>query len=295
MYHGWLNIDKPIGFSSAKVVSILRKVLSMKKIGHAGTLDPMATGVLPVACGEATKTVKFMQDLKKEYIFTVKFGVATDSFDKLGDVVEETKVVPTVNQIKNILSEFTGEIQQIPPKFSAIKIDGVRAYEKARKGEDIKLTPRKVNIYELELLNYTKNFSEAEFRVLCSKGTYVRSLGSDIALKLGSLGHLTALRRTKVGFFNEKNIKSIEKIKEMVHNNKIRLLSIEDTFHDIPFLDFSIHDKERIKNGISIKLSSLDNEDLNQKEAFAKVGSELIAIGRIENNIFYPIRGFNFN
>jgi tRNA pseudouridine55 synthase len=295
MYHGWLNLDKPEGMTSADMVSVMRKVFSMKKIGHAGTLDPMATGVLPLAFGEATKTVRFMQNLNKEYYFTVKFGEATDSFDRLGKVIQVTDSVPSFNQIQYVLKFFTGEIDQVPPKFSAIMVDGVRAYKKARQGEDLQLNSRKVKIFELELLNFSEDVAEAEFRVLCSKGTYVRSLGHDIALKLGSLGHLTVLHRSKVGNFDENNIKTVEKVKEMVHNQKIRLLSVDETFLDVPFIDFSVHDEEKIRNGVSVKISQKDRMYLNQQEAFAKVGSKLIAIGRIDNDIFCPTRGFNFN
>lgn len=295
MYHGWLNIDKPIGATSADMVSILRKVFSMRKIGHAGTLDPMATGVLPLACGEATKTIRFMQDLEKEYCFTLKFGASTDSFDRTGEVVETTNNMPSEEQIFSVLPRFIGDIMQVPPKFSAIKVGGVRAYKRARHGEDVKLEPRQIKVYALALEAFDRDKCEAIFRVLCSKGTYVRSLGHDIALALDSFGHLTSLRRTKVGAFNEKNIKSIEKVKELVHNNKIRLLSIEDTFQDMPFLDFSIEDKQKIKNGVSVSVSKKDGADLNQGEAFARMGSELIAIGRIKDNMFRPIRGFNFN
>lgn len=295
MYHGWLNIDKPMGATSADIVSILRKVFSMRKIGHAGTLDPMATGVLPLAFGEATKTIRFMQDMQKEYYFTLKFGSRTDSFDRTGEIIETSEKLPSIDRIYKVLPQFIGDVVQIPPKFSAIKVGGVRAYKRARYGEEVKLEPRQIKVYELELLDYNEEQYEAKFRVLCSKGTYIRSLGDDIAVAVGSLGHLTVLRRTKVGAFNEKNIKSIEKVKELVHNNKIRLLSIKDTFQDMPFLDFSIEDKQKIKNGVSVRVSKENGTDLNQREAFARMGSELIAIGRIKNNMFCPIRGFNFN
>ncbi|MBP9792023.1 MAG: tRNA pseudouridine(55) synthase TruB [Rickettsiales bacterium] len=295
MYHGWLNVDKPEGMTSADMVSVMRRVFSMKKIGHAGTLDPMATGVLPLAFGEATKTVRFMQELNKEYYFTVKFGAATDSFDRLGKVTKITESVPSFDLIQDILKFFIGEIDQVPPKFSAIMVNGVRAYKKARQGEDLQLSSRKIRIFELDLLSFSADVVEAEFRVVCSKGTYVRSLGHDIALKLGSLGHLTALRRSKVGNFDQNNIKSIEKVKEMVHNEKIRLLSVDETFSDVPFINFSVHDEEKIRNGVSVKISQKDRMYLNQQEAFAKVGSKLIAIGRIDNDIFCPTRGFNFN
>ena len=202
--HGWLNIDKPQGLSSSTVVTIIRKLLAVKKVGHAGTLDPMATGVLPIAVGEATKTVRFIQDNVKEYEFTVKFGSSTDSFDQLGQVTATTANLPTKQQILDAIPSFLGEISQIPPVYAAIKIDGVRAYKKARAGEEVIMPSRIVHIDKLELLSFDNE--SAQFRTQCSKGTYIRSLAHDLAIKTNSLGHVTVLRRTMVGNFNQNNI-----------------------------------------------------------------------------------------
>ena len=170
MYHGWLNVDKPENVSSADVIRILRKIFLMKKIGHAGTLDPMATGVLPIAFGEATKTIRFAQDLIKGYVFTVKFGSSTDSLDRLGNITDTTSIIPSLSQLHEVIPKFRGTIEQTPPKFSAIKINGVRAYKMARRGEEVKLQKRSVVIKELELIKYVESSYEAHFRVICSKG-----------------------------------------------------------------------------------------------------------------------------
>jgi len=215
--HGWLNIDKPYGMSSAQAVTAVKKILHPKKIGHAGTLDPLATGVLPLALGEATKTVHYVMNATKHYRFTITFGTQTDTDDLEGEVINTSDIIPNESDIKTAISTFLGEIEQTPPAFSAIKIDGKRAYEIARSGKDVKMKSRKVTIESLTLLSI-KNKHQATFNVTCSKGTYVRSLARDIALALGSVGHVSMLRRTGVGKVLEKNIILLEKLEELVHN-----------------------------------------------------------------------------
>ncbi|MGV6801983.1 MAG: tRNA pseudouridine(55) synthase TruB [bacterium] len=200
--HGWLILDKPYDFGSTEAVSKLRWLLNANKTGHAGTLDPLATGILPIAFGEATKTVSFVQDGEKTYQFTAHWGVATTSDDAEGEVIERADHRPTRADIEAVLPEFTGDIEQVPPAFSAVKIKGQRAYDLAREGREVKMTPRPVTIHELRLLDMPDT-DHAVFEAVTSKGTYIRSLIRDIAIRLGTVAHVSMLRRTRVGGFTE--------------------------------------------------------------------------------------------
>jgi tRNA pseudouridine55 synthase len=198
--HGWVFLDKPLGLGSTQAVSLVKRIFNAQKAGHAGTLDPLATGLLAVALGEATKTVPYMMDADKTYAFTVKWGEATSTgdADQLGKIVATSDVRPSLEQIEAVLPHFLGEIEQVPPAYSAIKVDGKRAYDLARAGAEVEMQPRQVCIERLSLTGCTDP-DHASFEVVCSKGTYVRSLGRDIALALGTQGHLSALRRTASG------------------------------------------------------------------------------------------------
>ncbi|PKQ05352.1 MAG: tRNA pseudouridine(55) synthase TruB, partial [Alphaproteobacteria bacterium HGW-Alphaproteobacteria-11] len=188
---GWVIVDKPSGPTSSDVVNRVRRLFNARKAGHAGTLDPLATGILPVALGEATKTVPFIIDAAKGYRFTVRFGQATATDDAEGEVTATSPVRPSAADIKALLPRFTGPIEQVPPAFSAIKIDGERAYARARAGETVEMKPRPVTIHEIRLLGLP-DADHAELEILCSKGTYVRSLARDLALSLGTVGHVLA-------------------------------------------------------------------------------------------------------
>ena len=198
---GWLVLDKPVGMTSTHAVSRLKRIFNAKKAGHAGTLDPLASGILPVAFGEATKTVPFVQDGKKAYRFTVKWGVETDTDDTEGKPARESATRPTREAVLAALPRFTGTIMQVPPAFSAIKVDGERAYDLARDGETVELSARPIEIHALDLVSF--NPEEAVLEARCGKGTYVRAIARDLGRDLGCLGHVTALRRTRVGPFLE--------------------------------------------------------------------------------------------
>jgi len=198
--HGWVNLDKPYGLGSTSAVGKIRWLFEAQKAGHAGTLDPLATGVLPIALGDASKTVPFMQDAIKGYDFTLTWGENTSTWDVEGDVTQTSDVRPSLPAIEAALPQFIGYISQVPPKFSAIKVDGRRAYDLARGGEDITLKAREVHIEDITLVSAEPE--SASFSVVCGKGTYIRSLARDLAVELGTCGHVTALRRTRVGPFN---------------------------------------------------------------------------------------------
>src|SRR6476661_2784182 len=192
--HGWIVLDKPVGMTSTHAVAAVRRLFNAKKAGHAGTLDPLASGILPLAFGEATKTVPYVVDGEKAYSFTVKWGEETDTDDSEGRVTATSEIRPSEEAILAALPRFTGVIEQVPPKYSAIKIDGERAYDLARDGEVVELKSRPVEIYALTLTS--RDEGSASFAAECGKGTYVRAIARDLGRKLGCLGHVTALRRT---------------------------------------------------------------------------------------------------
>lgn len=212
----WLILDKPYALSSNHALSRVKRLFGIKKAGFSGTLDPLATGVLPIAFGEALKTMHAMTLTEKEYVFQVRFGEKTTTDDAEGDVVERSSLRPKTADIENILPQFMGEITQIPPIYSALKIDGKRAYELARKGGDIAMKERDVHIKALKLLSHDDEY-HATFHVTCSTGTYVRSLGRDLSSALGTVGHISRLHRSRVGPFHEKMSISLEKIHEIIH------------------------------------------------------------------------------
>ena len=218
--NGWLNIDKPYGFSSAKVVAIVKRLLKAKKVGHGGTLDPLASGVLPICINKATKTTEKTMNFSKEYFFDITFGEERTTADAEGEVIKISNVIPTENEIKNILNNFIGEIQQTPPIYSAIKVNGKRAYDLARNNQNVELQARLVKVFELNFLGF-KNEKTAKFSVKCGKGFYIRSLAVDISKALNTVGYVSYLRRTEVGVFNKDNMITLEKLKEIYNNDKL--------------------------------------------------------------------------
>ena len=217
---GWIILDKQSGMTSRQIVSKISKTLKINKIGHGGTLDPLATGVLPIAVGEATKLISFIQNKNKKYSFTIKWGETTDTDDVEGKVLDKSDVRPNEKEIKKALISFRGKINQRPPIYSAIKINGKRSYNLARKNIDIKHNLRQIEVHELNLKKIV-NSDLAEFEVICGKGTYVRSLARDIAEKLKTKGHVTKLRRHLVGNFNEKDTIFIDFFEEIIHSPSI--------------------------------------------------------------------------
>lgn len=246
----WIVIDKALGVTSNDVLRDLKRLLNVKKMGHAGTLDPLASGVLPVAIGEATKTVPYIQDREKEYEFTVEWGKATNTDDAEGEVIETSDGRPDRGAIEAILPQFTGAISQVPPKFSAIKIDGKRAYAMARAGEEVELKAREVQILRLEVID-TPDIDHASFRVTCGKGTYVRSLARDIARALGTCGYVTQLRRTRVGNFQQNQAISLDFLAKIEYGPHTfdGFVPIKTALDDIPVLPISASQEKILRNG----------------------------------------------
>ena len=253
--NGWVILDKASGVGSTPMVGKVRYAFQANKAGHGGTLDPFATGLLPIALGEATKTVSFVMDGEKSYRFTLRWGISTDSADIDGEVIETSDVRPSEAQILAALPTFIGNIEQIPPIYSAIKIDGKRAYDLARAGVTVEMKPRQVYVADLRLVEVVDR-DHATFEVDCGKGTYVRSIGRDLAACLGTVGHLSALRRTKVGPFRENCAISLAELEEMEHNAAVAdiLQPIEAALDGIPAIALSEEEASRLRNGQAVSL-----------------------------------------
>lgn len=274
--HGWVILDKAAGVGSTPMVGKVRYAFQAQKAGHGGTLDPFATGLLPIALGEATKTVNYVMDGAKSYRFTLRWGVATDSADIDGEVTDTSNVRPVEADILAALSKFIGEIEQIPPIYSAIKIDGRRAYDLAREGVAVEMKSRQVTVHDLHLIEIVDE-DHAIFEIDCGKGTYVRSIGRDLAACLGTVGHLSALRRTKVGPFSEKHAISLAELEEMEHNAAVAnvLQPIEAALDGIPAIALSEEEAIRIRNGNAVSL--LRKVDLDRIKGLS-AGDTVIAM-----------------
>lgn len=246
---GWVNLNKPAGMTSNDALMLLKRALNYPKIGHAGTLDPLASGVLPIALGEATKLVSYMMDDDKVYLFTVTWGEQRTTDDMEGEVMVSSDVRPALDQIKAILPDFTGRIMQKPPTFSAIKVDGQRAYDLARSGQEFELEARPIDVYELSVVKADE--ASATFRAVCGKGTYVRSLARDMARKLGTYGYVSLLVREAVGPFSLENAISLDILRENDDNSALEstVLPVETVLDDIPVLSVNDQEAVRLKNG----------------------------------------------
>lgn len=251
--HGWVLLDKPLGLSSAGAVARVKHLFNAAKAGHAGTLDPLATGMLPIALGEATKTVPFIMDGRKTYAFTARFGFETTTDDLEGTPTRTSQYCPDRAEILKILPQFIGRISQVPPAFSAIKKDGERAYELARAGENVELAPREVEIHALTLVGLEG--MEARFEVTCGKGTYVRALARDMARALGGAAHVASLRREDVGPFRRENMIPLDKLADLAHKGAgpegpiSALRPLQTALDDIPALALSEADAARLLHG----------------------------------------------
>ncbi len=295
MNSSWINIYKPKGISSARVVSIIKQYFKKYKVGHAGTLDLEAEGVLPIAIGEATKLINILVNSSKEYVFTIKFGMKTDTADYSGQVVEHCHHIPSEEGCNNVCKQFIRKISQIPPAYSALKVNGVHAYKLARQKKKIKLPAREIIIYQLKCIKYNFYNKTATYIVCCSKGTYIRTLAEDISLSLKSLGFVQELRRTRVGEFFEKNSininclksQSFEKMQELV---KAHSFQIEYILNQVPFSEVDFIVAKKIRFGQVVYLKSVDNSNL----LWIKYNSKIIAIGKVLNNIFKSYRVINY-
>ena len=302
---GFINIDKPLSMTSNDVVFKVKKILFPKfgkiKIGHTGTLDPLASGVLPIALGEATKTVSFQMENKKVYEFTIKFGSETSTDDAEGEITKTSSFIPTKDEIIKILPNFIGEIEQVPPKYSAIKINGERAYTLARIGKEFEIAPRKNHIYLLELLEQI-NDVEFKFKVKADKGFYVRSIARDIARSLNSAGYVSYLRRIENGPFTVQNAIPLDKFEKIMQNTEqsldVRkfdsdiLLPVSFGLNDILALDMTDGQNEKIRNGQWIDASGFKNLVPNSLYKVIS-NSKLSAVIKLEDGFLKTVRVFN--
>jgi len=296
---GWVVIDKPLGISAAGAVNKVRRTLNAAKAGHAGTLDPLATGILPIALGEATKTVSLVMDGRKVYRFTVEWGAETTTDDAEGPVSATSDIRPTEDAIRAILPEFSGTISQVPPRFSAIKIAGERAYDLAREGEQVELEPREIVIHRLDLLE-CPDADHAVFLAECGKGAYVRALARDMGRRLGTHGHIVSLRRLAVGPFGEADMISLEKLEELRHKAgaseglmaEEALLSVATALDDIPALAMTERDAARLRRGQAVILRGRDAPVMSGP-AYAIFGGLPVALGEVDKGAFNPKRVFN--
>ena len=287
----WLNIYKPRGISSAKLVSMVKKILGKEvKIGHAGTLDVEAEGILPLAVGEATKLIQLLIDARKTYIFTVKFGLQTDSGDYTGKVIATKDYIPSQEEAYTVCSKFIGNVTQIPPAFSALKVNGVRAYKLAREGKEVELKPRNITIYNLKCLNFDEKNATATYYTECSKGTYIRTLAEDLALSLQSLGFVIELRRTQVGIFKEENAIQIKSPDEITKNFlEEKSIKIESILDDILVLDATDSQAQKIRYGQKCQFDYEEDVSL----LWVRYKGTLLAIGSLNKSCFNSLRVFN--
>ena len=292
--NGWLIVDKQRDMGSTDVVSISRRLFNANKNGHAGTLDPFATGVLPVAFGEATKLLPYITDGSKEYEFTLQWGEMTNTGDSEGEVVETSDVIPSLEQILSIIPQYLGKIEQTPPIYSAIKINGQRAYDLARQGIEVEIPKRIVEIHSLELLEQIEG-NCAKFRVGCSKGTYVRTLGKNIAESLGTVGYLKELRRTKCACFDLSSTILLENLKNISYKKELLevLLPIRASLRDIADLAVTGADAVKLLQGQGVSPRNYDVSDIIGREATASFEGDLVAIVEVGEKRISPLRVFN--
>ncbi|CUH53859.1 tRNA pseudouridine(55) synthase TruB [Shimia marina] len=288
---GWLVVDKPAGMTSTSVVNKVRWAFNAKKAGHAGTLDPDATGVLAVALGEATKTVPYITDALKAYTFTVRLGQATNTDDAEGEIIAQSESRPSDEEIKAALGQFVGDIMQVPPKFSAVKIDGERAYKLARDGEDVELAARPLWVEELLMIE-REDDDHVTLEMTCGKGGYVRSIARDLGAALGCYGHVRELRRIWSGPFDASEGLSIEKIDEMAKQPELdtHLRPLEEGLADLPEVKATPEGTVRLRNGNPGMVLAHDIE--YGEECWASYEGEAVAVGIFKAGELHPSRVF---
>jgi tRNA pseudouridine55 synthase len=296
--HGWIVLDKPVGMTSTQAVGAIKRLFQCKRAGHAGTLDPLASGCLPIALGEATKTVPFVMDGRKTYRFTVRWGEERDTDDADGRVVATTDRRPTDAEIEALLPGFTGTVTQVPPRYSAIKIDGERAYDLARDGETVELAARTVEIHRLALVN-RPDPDTAEFEAVCGKGTYVRAIARDLGRALGCCGHIQDLRRQAVDPFGENDMISLEQLTDLCHRAAAgeasfagTLLPIETALDDIPALAVNRADAARLQRGQAVLLRGRD-APVVRGTVYVTSADQLVALAEADRGEIVPKRVFN--
>ena len=287
--HGWFILDKPPGITSVQALGKVRRSFNAEKAGHAGTLDPLATGILPIAMGEATKVIFAAMDGEKTYRFKIQWGQERDTDDSEGKIILESHIRPTSDQIQEVLPLFVGLINQVPPIYSAIKVEGVRAYDLARKGDPRRLEARLVNIKQLILLACPDD-NHAVLEMICGKGTYVRSLVRDLGRRLGCLGHVVELRRTRVGPFDESGANFLDNLEDMGHKGALDelLLPVEAALADIPAVAVTGSEAESLRFGQSICAPHS-----GEGTVYATADGRPVAIAKIRSGEIFPVRVFN--
>ncbi len=295
--HGWLCIDKPMGMTSTAAVGFVRRVTGAAKAGHGGTLDPLATGVLPIALGEATKTVAYVMDGEKEYRFTVRFGQATATDDSEGEVVDTSDQRPTTEAIQQALGAFTGMIEQVPPVYAAVKVDGERAYDLARRGETVELEARSVWVRELSLVDRPDD-DQAVFDLVSGKGVYVRSIARDLGRMLGCLGHVTSLRRSRVGAFAAQEAVSPETLENLCKDDAFPqvLRPLNDALKALPSVALTMPQAQRLRAGQAIRVApnlivGRGEDDYTVIRAMAS--GDVVALAKLDGAELSPLRVFN--
>ncbi|MEM7327971.1 MAG: tRNA pseudouridine(55) synthase TruB [Pseudomonadota bacterium] len=300
--HGWLAVDKPVNVTSTQVVGILKRLFNAQKAGHGGTLDPLADGILPIAFGEATKTAQWAMDCDKEYVFTIEWGTSTASQDKEGEIIATSDRRPTRAEITAALPDFVGDIQQVPPKFSAIKVGGERAYDLARDGENFEIPSREVTVYEAEISNIPDP-DHVTLRVVSGKGFYVRAMARDLAQALGAEGHVSRLRRTRVGALDETVAMPLNQIEELADQKEQlvgALRPIETVLDDVPVIELDLTDAAALKQGREIVLlphqveqwQSDTDSDPENRLALTRTGGNAVALGEVRAGRFQPKKVF---
>ncbi len=296
--NGWLVLDKPVGMTSTQAVARVKRLMNANKAGHAGTLDPLASGLLPIALGEATKTVSYIMDGRKVYRFAVRWGKQTTTDDTEGEVIATSDHRPSETEIAEILPEFTGEIMQTPPQFSAIKLQGERAYDLARAGETVPLEARPIEVHRLLLIDIEED-GVAVFDCECGKGTYVRALARDMGIRLGTRGHVVSLRRLLVGPFGENDMVPVAEIEDLAETGDIAaprstLLPVDTALADLPQVDVNRDMAARLRRGQSIILRGRD-APVSEPDVAIFSSGELVAIAEAEQGELVPKRVFNLD
>ena len=299
---GWLNLFKPIDMTSTQAVAILKRLYNAEKVGHGGTLDPLADGILPIAFGEATKTVQWAMDSEKDYVFTIRWGISTASQDAEGDIIATSDVRPTKQQVEDVLTRQIGRIEQVPPKFSAIKVDGQRAYDLAREGEDFELKPREVMVYSAEVIGMP-DVDHTVIHVTSGKGFYVRAMARDLAFDLGAEGHISQLRRTRAGPFKAADAVPLSALEAMTDKADLlaNLQPLQAVMQSIPSVEIGPDDVRNLMQGRAIVLlphivekwrDDRHGQDEDDRLAVALMGDKAIALGDVRAGRFEPRRVF---
>lgn len=288
--NGWVLLDKPVGLGSTQALNRVRRLFDAQKGGHAGTLDPLASGLLPLGLGEATKVITRITDAGKRYAFTIRWGAERDTDDAEGTVVATSQARPSRAALQAALAKYVGDIEQVPPRYSAVKVDGARAYALAREGEVVELAARVVHIARLDIVAFADGADEARMVMDCGKGTYVRSLARDLGRDLGCFGHVSALRRTRVGPFDVEQAISLDKLEELSHKGALEtaLQPVAAALADIPALAITGNEAERLRRGQEIRVPS------SQTGTVCVLSSgNPVAVADLHEGVLRPLRVFN--